>query len=279
MFLHVFFAVFVSALSFFIPVMPFSFHQESPAAPNEAAYAELPSVATPPVPAATSTAGVDVPILVYHIVRPSYLGDDAAVRAIALTPGTFDAELLHLQSAGYHVVSFRNLEAYFANSTPLPTKPIILSFDDGWRDQFVYAFPLLEKHRDTATFFIFTNAIGHRGFVTWSDLHALIAAGMTVGDHSRSHPFLTKITDPGKLRDEIVGSKQILEQGLGVPITEFAYPFGQYNPAVISLLKQADFKSARGDYWFGNFQPVDRLYTLSALNAPTTTAAFDARFP
>lgn len=278
MFIRSLFAVFASIAALFsIAISPL--HHASPVTPNEAAYAELPSTATRSAPIATSTAGINVPILVYHIVRPSYPGDDTAVRAIALTPETFDAELSHLQSAGYHIIGFRNLEAYFASSTPLPTKPVILSFDDGWRDQFQYAFPLLEKYHDKATFFIFTNAIGHRGFVTWSDLHTLVATGMMIGDHSRTHPYLTKITDPGKLRDEIVGSQRILEQGLGVPITEFAYPFGQYNPTIITLLKQAGFKSARGDYWSGNLQSADRLYELSALNAPTTTAAFDARFP
>ncbi len=279
MFLHVFFAVFVSALSFFIPVMPFSFHQESPAAPNEAAYAELPSVATPPVPAATSTAGVDVPILVYHIVRPSYLGDDAAVRAIALTPGTFDAELLHLQSAGYHVVSFRNLEAYFASSTPLPTKPVILSFDDAWGDQYHYAFPVLEKYHDTATFFVFTNALDSRGFLTWTELHAMVAAGMTVGDHSKSHPYFAHLTATSSLMSEIVDTKRVLETKLGVPVIAFAYPFGQYNARVLEYVKKAGFAFGRGDSWHGpDVSPATR-YVLSAMNAPTSLSEFAQRFP
>ena len=279
MFLRSLLAVFASTAAFFLTTISLPFHHTPQVAQDEAAYAELPTSATRATPTATSTVGVDVPILVYHIVRPRYPGDDAAVRAIALTPETFDAELSHLQSAGYHVVGFRDLKAYFASGTPLPTKPIILSFDDGWRDQFMYAFPLLKKHRDTATFFVFTNAIGHSGFLTWNDLHALIAAGMTIGDHSRSHPYLTKITDPQKLRDEVVGSKKLLEQRLGVPVTEFAYPFGQYDPTIIALLKQAEFKSGRGDYWSGNLQSANRLYELSALNAPTTTAAFNVRFP
>lgn len=237
------------------------------------------SVTALPATSASSTASVAVPILVYHIIRPSYASDDAAVRAIALTPEVFDAELTHLHDAGYHVVSFHDLEAYFANGTPLPSKPIILSFDDAWRNQFVYAFPLLKQHGDTATFFVFTNAIGNKGFLTWDDLHALIAAGMTIGDHSRSHPFLTRIKDTEKLKDEISGSKQVLEKGLGSSVTEFAYPFGQYNSAIIALVKQAGFESARGDYWSGSRQTAAREYTLSALNAPTTTAEFDRMFP
>ena len=220
-----------------------------------------------------------LPILVYHVIRPSYVSDSAQVKDIALTPQTFDAELSHLQSAGYHVVSFHDLENYFASSTPFPTKPIILTFDDGWRDQFTYAFPILEKYHDTATFFVFTNAIGNKDFLTWADLQTLVAAGMTIGDHSRSHPYLTEITDPRKLWDEIAGSKALLEQNLQIPVTEFAYPFGMYNAQILSLVQKAGFKSARGDRFSGEEQSPSNLFTLSALNAPTTTAAFARDFP
>jgi peptidoglycan/xylan/chitin deacetylase (PgdA/CDA1 family) len=245
---------------------------------DEAEYAEEPS-GLAPQPASSSTRTAVVPILTYHIVRPSYPGDDAAVQAIAVTPQTFDAQLAHLQASGYHVISFRELEAYLASSTTLLAKPIILSFDDGWSDQYMYAFPILEKYRDTATFFVFTNAIGRKGFMTWQDLKNLNAAGMTIGDHSESHPYLTKIADPQKLWNEIDGSKVILQNELGIPVTEFAYPFGQYSAYVIALVQQAGFLSARGDYWSGDTQSADHRYELSAINAPTTTAAFVKDFP
>ncbi len=250
--------------------------------PDQAFYAELPATSTQATDtiAATSTGkSIDLPIVVYHIVRPSYPSDSAAVRAIALTPETFAAEMQHLKAGGYHVVRFSDLEAYFKDGTALPSKPIILSFDDGWGDQFVYAFPILEKYHYPATFFVFTNAIGRRGFLSWSDLHRMLAAGMTVGDHTRSHPYLTHITDQAVLWDEIYGSKQTLEKRLGVPVNEIAYPFGMYDPAIVALVKKAGYLSARGDYWSGNRQTADKLYALSAINAPTTTASFESRFP
>ena len=249
-------------------------HEQQPGAP----FAEEPT-GPAPQPSSSSTPTAKVPIIVYHIVRPSYPSDDPGVRAIALTPQTFDAELAHLATAGYHVIGFHALELHFAAGAQLPTKPVILSFDDGWGDQYAYAFPILQKYHDSATFFVFTNAIGRRGFMTWDDLKNLTAAGMAIGDHTKSHPFLTKITDPRKLWDEIHGSKLLLESRLGVSVTEFAYPFGQYNPDILTLVQQAGYKSARGDYWKGNTQSADHLYELSAVNAPTTTAAFIKRFP
>lgn len=229
---------------------------------------------------ASTSVKVILPILVYHIVRPSHPSDSAAVRAIALTPETFDAEMNYLQSAGYHVVRFSDLEAYFANGASLPSKPIIISFDDGWKDQFKYAFPILEKYRYPATFFVFTNAIGNKGFLAWSDLREFISAGMTVGDHSRSHPYLARITSTSTLWDEINGSKLLLEEQLGVPINEFAYPFGSYNAVIVSLVQEAGYKSARTDsYDNSGKQSTDRLFELSAMNAPTTTARFEEIVP
>lgn len=257
-----------------------AFSGNVPAVENPLLYAEIATSTLPAFSTASSSAAHEIrlPILVYHVVRPSSPNDSAAVRAIAVTPEIFDAEMNHLKSAGYHVVRFDDLEAYFTSDTPLPPKPIILSFDDGWGSQFIYAFPILEKYRYPATFFIFTNSIDHHGFFTLDNLRALQAAGMTIGDHSRSHPYLADITSTSTLWDEIAGSKQVLEQKLGIPINEFAYPFGQYNATIVSLVKEAGYKSARGDAYSGT-QSAGRLFTLSALNAPITLSAFENAFP
>lgn len=249
---------------------------------NQVLYAEVPPTATSDASAlATSTVKTLVPILVYHIVRPAYPTDSRAVTALAHTPQVFDAEMKYLGDAGYHITTFAALESYLRADTPLPANPIIISFDDGWSDQFTYAFPILEKYHYTATFFVFTNPIGHHGFLSWDNLRTMLKAGMIIGDHTRSHPFLTKITDPEKLWNEIDGSKLFLEKNLGITVNEFAYPFGQYNPAIIALVEKAGYRAARGDILNRNATgtTLSQLYTLGALNAPTTTAAFMLRFP
>lgn len=222
---------------------------------------------------------VDVPILAYHIVRPSYPSDDRSVRALAQTPEVFDAQMKYLAVAGYHVISFADLEKYFKNGTRLPPHPIILSFDDGWSNQFQYAFPILEKYHYTATFFVYTNPIGTKGFLTWDNLRELIAAGMTIGSHSRSHPYLTQIQDKAVLWDEIYGSKRTLERNLGTTVHEFAYPFGQYNATVMDLVQKAGYIAARGDYFYDGKQYVSMPFELDGLNVPTTMALFIKKFP
>jgi len=215
---------------------------------------------------------------VYHVIRPSHLDDNEEVRSIAQTPETFDAQLTYLKVAGYTVVRFNDLEAYLTTGTPLPPNPIILSFDDGWSSQYTYAFPILKKHNYPATFFLFTNGIGRPSFVSWENVRELIGAGMTIGDHSRSHPYLTQITDQEALWREIDGSKKFLEKELGVEINEFAYPFGRYTPEIVAMVKNAGYKSARGDFYTGS-QSYNKLYELSAMNAPTTTELFAKKFP
>ncbi|MFZ3044198.1 MAG: polysaccharide deacetylase family protein [Minisyncoccia bacterium] len=248
---------------------------------DEMLYAEVPAFAAEQSQS-VSTSSVTtfkLPILVYHIVRPSYPTDNAAVRSIAHTPEVFDAEMKYLGEAGYHVVSFTALENYSRLGTPLPKKPITISFDDGWDDQFVYAFPILEKYNYTATFFVFTNPIDTKGFITWDELRKMSRAGMTIGSHTRSHPYLTRITDPAKLWNEIDGSKKVLEDKLGITVKEFAYPFGLYDDAIMATVIKAGYLSARGDRYFRGNQMTSRLYELDALNAPTTLELFSRMFP
>jgi peptidoglycan/xylan/chitin deacetylase (PgdA/CDA1 family) len=242
---------------------------------SEVRYAEI-----PPESVATSTVTTGVPILVYHIVRPSYPTDSEAVKGLAQTPEIFDAEMKYLAESGYHVIPFSALEDHISKNALLPDKPIVISFDDGWGDQFKYAFPILEKYHYTATFFVFTNPIGTRGFMTWDDLRALRDAGMTIGSHTRSHPFLLKITDPAILWNEIDGSKKTIEKNLGITVNEFAYPFGRYNATTTAIVKKAGYQSARGDYVRKDpTQSTDTLFGLSALNAPTSIELFVRKFP
>lgn len=246
---------------------------------DQGAYAEMPNPSSALIdPFTLSTEGNAVPVLVYHIVRPFYPSDSREVRALAQTPEVFDEQMQFLEDEGYHVISFEALERYRLFGIPLPSKPIVLSFDDGWHDQFVYALPILLKHRFTATFFVFTNSIGRKDFFTLDELKILLADGMTIGSHSRSHPYLATLGyDPALLWDEIKGSKDELENALGIQIHEFAYPFGQYTPDIAALVEKAGYRLARGDS-YENGEPGGSLFGLGALNAPTSFELFKRIF-
>jgi peptidoglycan/xylan/chitin deacetylase (PgdA/CDA1 family) len=188
---------------------------------------------------------VRVPILVYHSVRPHPKKESVYQDFYDVTPELLRRQLEYLKENGYAAISFDALADYFDDGIPLPKKSVILSFDDGWKNQYEYAFPLLQEFEMTATFFIFTNAVNRGNHLTWNELREMRDAGISIEAHTKMHPYLIKITDTEELAREIAGSKKILEEELGVQVTSFAYPFGQYNDASIEEVKTAGFRVAR----------------------------------
>lgn len=188
-----------------------------------------------------------VPILVYHHVSQSISeGGSSGLRRLTVTAEIFAQQMQYLQDNGYHVITFSDLADYFEKGKELPTLPVIISFDDGWETQFEYALPSLEKYHYPATFFVVTDYIGRRGFISWPQLQTLLTDGMRIGSHSRSHPRLTKIKDAAKLWDQIYNSKIILEAQLEASVEEFAYPYGSYNAKAAAAVKQAGYRAGRG---------------------------------
>jgi len=208
--------------------------------------------------------GASVPILIFHSVRPYRPTDLKRARRYIVTPCTFDRELGYLKENGYVSVSFDDLAHRLLFGTPLPPKPLIISFDDGWASQYQYALPLLKKYGFIATFFIFTNAIGVKNFMSWGQVLALKEADMQIGCHSKSHPFLTWIKSEEALREEIFGAKQIIETHLRKTLTAYDYPFGVCNDHIIDLVKEAGFVCARGTAP-AIFHTRDELFTLTGL--------------
>ena len=203
-----------------------------------------------PASATSSPRSVRVPILVYHSVRAYIKGESKLQDAYDITPELLAQELTYLNSNGYHAVSFADVSRYFDEGIPLPNKPVILTFDDGWKNQYEHALPVLLKYNTKATFFVYTNPIDHKKahWMSWDEVKSLDKLGMEIGGHSRTHPILTKITTDAGLDKEISGGKKILESHLGHPVKVFAYPFGMHNEAVERAVKRAGYTSSRTVY-------------------------------
>jgi peptidoglycan/xylan/chitin deacetylase (PgdA/CDA1 family) len=220
---------------------------------------------------------VAVPILIYHSIRPYKATDLAGVRKYITTPDALEEELAYLKDNGYVSVSFDDLVQRLQSGTTLPPKPVIICFDDGPETQYVYALPLLKKYAFTATFFLFTNAIGREHYLSWEQVLELSAAGMQIGCHSMFHPYLTRMSSDKELWQEIGGAKERLEARLGKPVTVFAYPFGQYNDHIIELVKKAGFTCARGTYP-GIEHSREDLFTLTGLIRTATLESLVTSF-
>lgn len=201
--------------------------------------------------ATSSPLSVHVPTMIYHSVRPYMKGESKYQDQYDVTPELLEEELIYLRDNGYTAVDYRDLTSHWGSSTAaFPKKPVILSFDDGWKNQYVYAYPLLKKYHMKAVFFVFTNPIDHKNkhWMSWSEVKELDAAGFEIGGHSRTHPVLTKIKDDAMLDHEIRDAKQVTEKELGHPIVSFAYPFGMENDQVLSAVTRAGYVIARTTY-------------------------------
>lgn len=188
---------------------------------------------------------VHVPILTYHSVRPYYPGITNLVKEYTVPPDIFDDQLRYLRDNGYTAITNEELDQYLISGKPLPAKPVLITFDDGWENQYTYAFPILKKYHDPAVFYIYSRAVGVKHFLTWDQVRELQTAGMEIAGHSRTHPELPTIKDIAEMRKELADSKVVIEKELGRPITDFAYPYGEYSDLAIQVLKDSGYRSAR----------------------------------
>lgn len=208
-------------------------------------YAQTASTSSASVAPSTGRRVAHIPILIYHSVRPYYPGITNLVKEYTVPPDIFDNQMKYLADNGFTVVTFDDVWAYFQNGTPLPAKPVMITLDDGWENQYVYAYPILKKYTYTGIFFIYPGAIGAKHFLKWPEVKEMVGAGMVIADHTQTHPELPRIDEPALLKKEIAGSKGIIEKEIGRAVTDFAYPFGEYNDRAIQAVKDAGYRSAR----------------------------------
>lgn len=183
---------------------------------------------------------VHVPVLTFHrvVAMPAVGQPDLIV-----DPASFAAELAALHAGGYHTIHQAQLFDALYKGAALPSKPIIISVDDGYVDDVRTILPDLERWHMAATFFVITGRTTEPGFVSVEQIRQLDRAGMDVGDHTAHHLDLRLLT-PSELRSETAGSRQTLEAALGHPVYYFAYPFGAYDDNVLRALRTAGFTMA-----------------------------------
>lgn len=206
---------------------------------------------------------VKIPIFIYHSVRP-YVPEESIMQdRFDITPELFEQQLVYLQDHGYTTVGLDELAKDInTGTTTQGMKPVALTFDDGWRNQYKYAFPLLKKYHMTATFYVYTKPIDHENvhYLTWDNVKEMNTAGMTIGSHTLSHPFL-KNSSSADMHKEIFESKKVIEAEIGKPVQNFAQPFGYSTPEIEVLIKEAGYATARGTYR-GNYHSKNEIYNL-----------------
>lgn len=188
---------------------------------------------------------VQVPILMYHYISTPPPGADRLRRDLSVSPEAFRTHMAYLQERGYQPISIHNLIYALTRGAPLPPNPIIITFDDGYRDNYDNAFPILKEFGFRGTFFVLTERVdrGDQRYMTWDHLREMQAAGMEIGSHARSHVDLRRQSDEGLIW-QILGSREAIEGNLGVRPEVFSYPSGRYTQRAMEIVRSAHYWAA-----------------------------------
>ena len=182
-----------------------------------------------------------LPVLLYHHVGPS--SSDARYASLSISPEKFERQVRWLARNGYSGIRPSDWVSW-RQGTPLPPKPVLLTFDDGYADFPDYALPVLRRSGFGAVVFIVTRWIAAPNswdgalLMSAQQIQKCSAQGIEFGSHTRTHPDLTGLSGT-QLREEIAGSREDLSAILGAPVTSFAYPYGFANDEVRASVRES----------------------------------------
>ena len=192
------------------------------------------------VPAKAVRSSVRVPILMYHRIAPVSTVTNAVSRDLTVTPAAFRAQMAWLAANGYRAITQEQLFRGLYEGAPLPKRPVVFTFDDGYVDGEKSVLPMLVKRKWPATFYVITGRVGQRAFMSWRQLQHLDRAGMDIGSHTVGHRELPGLDSAGK-RAQLTDSKRDLERHLHHPVYWFCYPAGRFDTASVQATKDAGY--------------------------------------
>src|SRR5437899_2258911 len=220
-------------------------------------------------------------IFCYHL-----LVDKVRYPGTEITPAAFEAQMKELKDRGITVIPMQDLLAWKRGEKNIPPRCAVITFDDGYKSQYEVAWPVMKKYGYPFTMFIYTEgvrggALGGGGAITWEQLADMRDNGVDIEAHTATHQDLreghaitlvgagvkrtrTRLTGPQYeqwVRNEVVGSKELLEQRLGIKVNCFAVPFGSYNEHVKELARNAGYEAMFTVYG----QPITFTSALDSL--------------
>lgn len=208
-------------------------------------------------------------ILTYHSI-------DGSNSVISTAPKIFRRQMKFLRENDYNVISLSKLVELFTANKSLSPKTVTLTFDDGFRNFYAEAFPVLEEYGFEATVFIVTDLCGKHNdwagnppalprseLLAWSEIKELNEHGIEFGSHTRTHPDLTRISD-AEAQLELTESRLIIEDRLGTKVSTLAYPFGKFN-SQIKLITEGSYDAACSVN-LGKTQPDSDFYSLARID-------------
>ena len=181
------------------------------------------------------------PILEYHQVTDEQL--DPVFEVYNVPPAEFAAQLDYLQAEGYSTITLQDFMRVVHGKGEFPAKPIVLTFDDGYADNYKTMLPILEAHKMTAVVYVITNELGKKNYLTLDQLKDMQRRGIEIGSHTSDHLALTSL-DSNTQRRQIRESKTFLEWSGLQTIYSLSYPNGAFNSEIEKILREENYLTA-----------------------------------
>jgi peptidoglycan/xylan/chitin deacetylase (PgdA/CDA1 family) len=220
---------------------------------------------------------ISLPILMYHYIRPApstytdYLG-----YRLTVTPADFSAQLDWLAANEYHPVDFNDLRAYFAGAMPLPSKPVVITLDDGYADLYATAYPIIQSHLFKAVAYIVTSFVGQSRYVTAAQVLEMDHHGIQIASHTVDHANLSKASLYWA-EAQLASSRTWLENLTRHSVVDFAYPSGKYSATAVAALQATGYDTAVTEQFGSLHSRADRyLWTRVRVGGGESLADFAA---
>lgn len=234
--------------------------------------------------------GIEVPIIMYHSILKSTKGENKYI----VTPEIFEKDMEYLKNNGYETVFVSELSDYVRNGAPLPEKPVIITLDDGYYNNYVYALPILKKYNMKASIAvvgkftdIFSNADSHNAnysHMTWDDIKEIAKSGyIEISNHTydmhgtkeRFGCFKMKSETNEQYHDvltkDVLKMQELLKENSDVDCKVFTYPYGKIYNGSVPIIKEMGFLASLSCYEKINLITKDEscLYLLGRFNRPS----------
>ena len=201
-----------------------------------------------------------VPVLNYHQV------EQKNGNPLTLWPDQFEAQMAYLAEEGYTPITIDEMMDALENGAPLPEKPVIITFDDGYADNYEYAYPILKKYGFKATIFLiydFTNT--YPNYLTWDQINEMKESGLIhFESHTMTHANLAELTSVDELRHEIADSHDLLSEKIGYDMHYIAYPGGRVNPEIEEITRAAGYRGGFTVH-YGLSTPTEGRYQMDRI--------------
>jgi len=211
-----------------------------------------------------------VPMLCYHRIREATAAEGPVSRSLTCPPALLERHLRALTGAGLQPLPLTRVVDHVEFGTPLPDRPVVLSFDDSSVGHVTHALPILQRLSMPATFFVMTVVLDKPGWLSRDQVRQLDQAGMTIGAHTWDHHPVTGYSG-ADWANQLQAPKAELQRIVGHGVDLFAYPYGAWNAAALPHVQKAGYRAAcqLSD------QPVDRRHPLLTLRRLLMSSSWD----